>query len=418
MGLATMAIELNSLKESNRFLNLLMDNMTSAVFLADENMRVQQFNDSFSKLLSKSERELVNQLCGNALGCAFAVEENKSCGNTSNCEGCILRSTLVQGFIDKVPRHKANLHREFYFGGAKIEKYFLFSTMYLSFRNEEMVLVIVDDVTDIESHRLQLMEKQRLLDEDLKSAAEIQKSLLPSSFPLLDNYRFAARFIPCERIGGDIYNVFQLDDDRVVIYVIDVSGHGVPAAMVTVSVSQMLHPMTGYFCSSSGVQLSPCGTGLASPKEVLQALDSYYPIERFDKHFTMSYVVLNHREATLLSCNAGHPPPVLLRPDGSIELLDRGGSIVGLGGLVPFEEETKLLAQGDKVIFYTDGLTEYSNSSGELYGEQRLLNMMRNHAKSSTEKIVDALVDSVLEFGDKIPPNDDITLVAVEVLGS
>ena len=91
---------------------------------------------------------------------------------------------------------------------------------------------------------------------------------------------------------------------------------------------------------------------------------------------------------------------------------------MGLGGLVPFEEETKTLAQGDKVIFYTDGLTEYSNSSGELYGEQRLLNMMRNHAKSSIEKIVDALVDSVLEFGDKIPPNDDITLVAVEVLGS
>ena len=418
MGLATMAIELNSLKESNRFLNLLMDNMTSAVFLADENMRVQQFNDSFSKLLSKSERELVNQSCGNALGCAFAVEENKSCGNTSNCEVCILRSTLVQGFIDKVPRYKANLHREFYFSGVKIEKYFLFSTMYLSFRNENMVLVIVDDVTEIESHRLQLMEKQRLLDEDLKSAAEIQKSLLPSSFPLVDNYRFAARFIPCERIGGDIYNVFQLDEDRVVIYVIDVSGHGVPAAMVTVSVSQMLHPTTGYFCSSSGLQLSPCNTGLASPKEVLQALDFNFPIERFDKYFTMSYVVLNHREATLLSCNAGHPPPALLRPDGNIELLDQGGSIVGLGGVVPFEEETKTLAQGDKVIFYTDGLTEYSNSSGELYGEQRLLNMMRNHAKSSIEKIVDALVDSVLEFGDKIPPNDDITLVAVEVLGS
>jgi phosphoserine phosphatase RsbU/P len=411
-----MAIELNNLRESNTFLNLLMDNITSAVFLVDKDMRVQQFNVSFTKLLSKSERELVNQLCGNALGCVFAVEENQSCGNTSNCEACILRSTIIRGILDKVPAHKASLHREFYFGGAKIDKYFLFSTIYLSYHNEEMILVIVDDVTEIESHRLQLIEKQRLLDEDLKAAAEIQRSLLPASFPPIDNCRFAARFIPCERIGGDIYNVFELDEDRVVIYLIDVSGHGVPAAMVTVSVSQMLHPTTGYFCDSHGVQLSSCNTGLACPKEVLEALDSNYPIERFDKHFTMSYLVLNHRDSTIISCNAGHPPPVLLHANGQIELLEQGGGIVGLDGVIPFEEETKSLVQGDKLILYTDGITEYLNNGGEFYGEERLYNMLSNLAKSSAQELVDSLVDSVLEFGDKWPPEDDITLVALEVL--
>lgn len=418
MELATMPIELNNLRESNTFLNLLMDNITSAVFLVDKNMRVHQFNASFTKLLSKSEGELVNQLCGNALGCAFAVEENLPCGNTSNCEVCILRSTIIRGILDKVPAHKASLHREFYFAGAKIDKYFLFSTIYLSYHNEEMILVIVDDVTEIESHRLQLIEKQRLLDEDLKAAAEIQRSLLPASFPPIDNCRFAARFIPCERIGGDIYNVFELDEDRVVIYLLDVSGHGVPAAMVTVSVSQMLHPKTGYFCDSHEVPLSSCDTGLACPKEVLEALDSNYPIERFEKHFTMNYLVLNHRDSTLISCNAGHPAPVLIRADGRIELLEQGGSIVGLEGVVPFEEEVKTLMQGDKLVLYTDGITEYSNNGGEFYGEERLHHMLRNLAKVSAEKLVEILVDSVLEFGDNSPPEDDITLVALEILGS
>ncbi len=220
-------------------------------------------------------------------------------------------------------------------------------------------MVVVGDVTQLETKRLWLLEKQRRLDEDLESAREIQKSPLPVSFPKVDNCHFAARYIPCDQVGGDIYNVFELDRDRIVIYLIDVSGHGVPAAMVTVSVSQMLSPTTGYFCDPSGSRSVNCETELASPKNILEALDSHYPLEKFDKYFTMSYVVLNHRESKLLSCNAGHPAPLLLRSDGRIESLDRGGAIVGIGGIIPFEEERNTLARGDKIVFYTDGLTEY-----------------------------------------------------------
>lgn len=408
-----MAIEVCSLKESNDFLNLLMDNMTSAVFLVDKDIRVQQFNDSFKKLLSKSEAELINKLCGNALGCSFTVDENQLCGKTSNCGNCILRDSLFRAFVDNAPTFKAGLHRQFYIEGQKVDKYFRFSSMYLSYRNEEMVLIVVDDVTELETQRLWLLEKQRRLDEDLESAGEIQKSLLPVSFPKVHNCDFAARFIPCDRVGGDIYNVFELDRDRIVIYLIDVSGHGVPAAMVTVSVSQMLSPTTGYFCDPSGSHSVNCETELASPKNILEALDLHYPFEKFDKYFTMSYVVLNHRESTLLSCNAGHPAPLLLRSDGRIESLDRGGTIVGIGGIIPFEQESKTLARGDKIIFYTDGLTEYSNSNGELYGVERLEKTLQNLSPSSAEDTLEAIVSSVMKFGDNEPPSDDIALVAV-----
>ncbi len=414
---AFLAIELGSLKESNEFLNLLMDNITSAVFLVDKDIRVQQFNDSFKKLLSKSEAELVNRLCGNALGCSFAVDENQLCGKTSNCGSCILRDSLFRAFLDNVPTFKAMLRRDFYIGGQKISKHFRFSSIYLTYRNEEMVLVVVDDMTELETQRLWLMEKQRRLDEDLESAAEIQKSLLPVSFPKVDNCHFAARFIPCDQVGGDIYNVFELDNDRIVIYMIDVSGHGVPAAMVTVSVSQMLSPTTGYFCDPTESRSTDCARELASPKRVLETLDFNYPVERFDKYFTMSYVVLNHRESTLLSCSAGHPPPILLRSDGQIEFLDQGGSIVGLGGPVPFEEEIKTLSGGDKIVFYTDGLTEYSTGNGELYGIERLEKLLRNLTTSSAEDISEIIVNSLMEFGHNDPPSDDIALVVVDFDG-
>ncbi|MGC8658059.1 MAG: SpoIIE family protein phosphatase [Desulfomonilaceae bacterium] len=409
-----MPIKLCNLKESNEFLNLLLDNITSAVFLVDKNIRVQQFNDSFKKLFSKPESELVNKLCGNALGCSFAVDENQLCGKTSNCSGCILRESLFRAFVNNVATFKALLNRNFYIEGQKINKHFRFSSIYLTYRSEEMVLVVVDDMTEMETQRLWLVEKQRHLDEDLESAGEIQKSLLPVSFPNVESCQFSARFIPCEKVGGDIYNVFELDNDRIVIYMIDVSGHGVPAAMVTVSVSQMLSPTTGYFCDPNRLRSSCSETDLAFPKKVLEALDFNYPIERFDKYFTMSYVVLNHRESTLLSCNAGHPAPLLLRSDGQIELLEQGGSIVGMGGVVPFEEEIKTLSNGDKIIFYTDGLTEYASEIGELYGIERLTGLVTDLTKCSADEIADTIVSSLMKFGNDNPPADDIALVVLD----
>ncbi len=408
-----MSLELSSLKESNEFLNLLMDSIPSAVFLVDKNVRIQQFNQGFQKLFSKTETELVNQYCGNAIGCAFAVDENQICGQTSNCSNCVLRNAIIESFLDKAPCSKVKLDRHFYIGSEKRNKHFLFSAMYLTYHKEEMILIVVDDMTELETQRLWLLEKQERLDEDLKSAAEIQRSLLPASFPRISNCSFAYRFIPSEQVGGDIFNIFELDDQHVIIYVLDVSGHGVPAAMVTVSVSQMLSPTTGYFCNR-GDDIQPgCETELASPGKVLEALDANYPIERFDKYFTMSYVVLNHHELNLVSCNAGHPPPIILRSDGSMENLEQGGSIVGMGGLIPFEEEFKTLNKGDKLIFYTDGVTEYSSGAGELFGEDRLKTVIRRQVSGSAEQTADDIVRSVLEFGDNAPPDDDITIVVV-----
>ncbi|MGD9818136.1 MAG: SpoIIE family protein phosphatase [Desulfomonilaceae bacterium] len=406
-----MAVDITDLKESNEFLNLLMDSIPSAVFLVDKSVRIQQFNQGFKKLFSKPEEEILNEFCGNAIGCAFTVDENGVCGHTSNCDKCELRDSIIMSFAEKAPSLKVKLTRDFYIGGQRLNKHFLFSSLYLTYHGDEMILIVVDDMTELETQRLSLVEKQERLDEDLKSAAEIQKSLLPASLPKLPGCDFAFRFIPSERVGGDIFNIFELDDERVVIYILDVSGHGVPAAMVTVSVSQMLSPTTGYFCNRENNSQFVCETELSSPKMVLTALDIHYPIERFDKYFTMSYVVLNHRKASLVSCNAGHPTPILLRSDGHVEYLEEGGAIVGLGGLIPYEDEMRLIEKGDKLIFYTDGITEYSNSAGELFGERRLKDLLGPMVNRTAEDTAEEIIRRIMEFGDGSPPGDDITLV-------
>lgn len=141
--------------------------------------------------------------------------------------------------------------------------------------------------------------------------------------------------MPCERIGGDIFNMVRLDETHWGIYMLDVSGHGVPSELVAVSASKILCPQQGLVLKKT-IKPSPFYE-IVSPAEVLNLLDQEYPIERFSKFFTISYIVLNAEDNSIRYSNAAHPPPILLHEDGEMELLDKGGTIIGMGGIRPFE---------------------------------------------------------------------------------
>lgn len=261
-----------------------------------------------------------------------------------------------------------------------------------------------------------LLEKQRRLDEDLRAAAEIQKSLLPHRLPHLNNWDVAWKFVPCDLIGGDIFNVLGLDEDHMAVFMLDVSGHGIPAAMVAVSVFQTLQSHRRHIVKGAAVrasQLTP-----ATPREVLEALDREFPLERFDKFFTITYLLLSHSEGTVRFSNAGHPPPLLLRPDSPLELLDSGGTVIGMDGIVPFEEGEVVLRKGDRIILYTDGLTEYQDPTTQaFFGRERLHRVIETLKAESLTTLVDAVHEAVTAFGGYAPVQDDFSLMAIEYRG-
>lgn len=399
-----MTFQLDDLKESNEFLNALIDNINAAVLVVDRTMRIEQFNRSLRSLFDKADETLSGEPCGNALGCIFAVDENVRCGGSSHCGQCVLRRSILSTFTEKVPRHKEKLVRDFYIHGHPHTKYFEYSTSYILFHGQEMILVIVDDVTESEVQKLDLIEKQKRIDEDLKAAAGIQLSLLPRRLPDVGSVEIAWRFLPCDLIGGDIFNAFRLDESRIGAYMLDVSGHGVPSSLVTVSVSQALQPSQPF-------------DRVASPSEVCTALDRDYPFERFNNFFTIAYLVLDYREGVCVYTNAGHPPSVLLHRDGSTELLSEGGPIIGLGGIAPFEEGTRKLRPGDRILLYTDGVTEHRDPRGRFYGAQRLHAMLRELRTAPLETLMTELVNSVMDFGGGEPLRDDLSLLGIEYRG-
>ena len=222
----------------------------------------------------------------------------------------------------------------------------------------------------------ELTVKQERIEQDLSAAAKIQLSLLPKRLNSLEGLDVAWKFKPCEKIGGDIFNLIQLDDEHWAIYIIDVSGHGVPAAMVAVSVFQYLQPQSGNLMMTSSENLNT--QGVRKPGQVLKFLDQEFTFERFNNFFTMNYVVMNTKTGRLTSSTAGHPPPIILRKDGTLQLLKKGGRPLGTFDLllsddqpVVFEEEHEQLCPGDKLIFYTDGVNEYQDAKGQFYGNDR-----------------------------------------------
>lgn len=149
---------IEDLKESNAFLTALLDNLVSGIFIVDKDIRIRSFNDSFKALFQKQQEKILGELCGNALGCEYTVLEGKDCGDTIHCKGCKLRDSLLKSFTEKVPAYKEKLFRNFYIDGELVKKYFQYTAKYVTFNNEEMVLIIVDDISELMEANLKLKQ--------------------------------------------------------------------------------------------------------------------------------------------------------------------------------------------------------------------------------------------------------------------
>jgi sigma-B regulation protein RsbU (phosphoserine phosphatase) len=265
---------------------------------------------------------------------------------------------------------------------------------------------------EVETLRQQLAARAEELSDALQSAAHIQRSLIPRSPPTYHKLHFAWGFAPFKQVGGDLFNIAPLDEHTIMIYLLDVSGHGIASAMVSVAVHQSLSPTTGRLLKR------PLGHRpfyrITSPHEVLSALDTEYPFERFEEFFTISYLLVDPHIGRVRYSNAGHPPPLVLHSDGTLERLDQGGPIIGLGHRSESDEGETQLQEGDRLFLYTDGLIEQANEQGVAYGEARLVASLYQQADCGLDRVCRQAMESQRDFAGKVPSQDDVTLIGIE----
>ncbi len=244
------------------------------------------------------------------------------------------------------------------------------------------------------------IEKERL-EEEMRLARSIQERLLPQKIPVVEGYELAAVAIPSRFVGGDYYDLVELEGDRVLLAVADVTGKGVPASLLMANLQASLHVMIP-------MELSLEEAVVHINRVICDNTD-------FDKFITFFVTILDRATGKMDYVNAGHNPPAIIRADGSIELLETGGLLLGVMKGLGYEKGQAELRSGDVLAMFTDGVTEAMSSSSEEYGEERLEPLLVELRHESAEVILDAVQADVTAFTDGVAVlSDDLTMVVLK----
>lgn len=241
---------------------------------------------------------------------------------------------------------------------------------------------------------------------DLSIAGEIQQTILPRSFPpfpeLTEVVDIYASMTPAKDVGGDFYDFFQIDDERIGLVIADVSGKGVPASLF-MAVSRTLLRATAL----RGVSSAECLT-YANKLLCKESLDSMF--------VTVFYGIYHYKTGMMDYTNAGHNPPYLLRGGRTVECLPVASNfVVGVFDDIEFESNTLTFGIGDTLLLYTDGVTEAFNDKREQFSESNLQDILASmHESSSAKEVVTSVLQSVKTFSGDYPQSDDITLLSLQ----
>lgn len=250
---------------------------------------------------------------------------------------------------------------------------------------------------------IEIQVETEALERELETAREIQEKLLPSSLPEYEDIRIAAKLIPAKMVGGDYFNIFKINDKESLFFIADVSGKGIPAALIVSTI---------YSCLVTYLKMNERNfdllTMVSSMNKVL--LDA----TTIDKYATCWFGLYNHETNKLVSVNAGHNPPYIFNLNSDApQSLHKGGIFLGfIDG--SYKKEEVQMQPGNVLVFFTDGVTEAWNKKEEEYEEFRLIEVINKHKFSDADKILAEIEKDVQKHVGKADQSDDITCVVVK----
>ncbi len=256
----------------------------------------------------------------------------------------------------------------------------------------------------LENERLfkEEIEKKRM-ESEMSFALEIQRNLLPKEAPQIDGFDISGDSLPSKTVGGDYYDFIKLPNGELLIAIADVSGKGMPAALLMANVQAALRV------------LAPLSLPLS---ELVSKINSVvYENTAADKFVTFFLGKLNVKKRAFSYVNAGHNPPIYIKSDGEVQTLNEGGLILGvLDNPGDYDSGEVKLTTGDALILYTDGVTEASDQNGEEYGEKRLVRKLLELREGVAKSIISDIIDEARRFSANEHRKDDITIAAIKAI--
>jgi sigma-B regulation protein RsbU (phosphoserine phosphatase) len=252
------------------------------------------------------------------------------------------------------------------------------------------------------AHLHQEMLEKRRLESELRIARQVMEALMPSRAPAVAHFEIFGRMIPSAEVGGDYYDFIDVADGRLGVVIADVSGKGVPAALIMATFRASLHALLGNDFAL---------------RAVFSRLNRLLLEITRDRHFvTAFYGELDAEGRRMFYLNAGHNPPLLIRDGEPVKLLSTGGIPLGILKTATFSEDIVYFLPGDSLILYTDGITEAENAEGEPYGVHRLEQVVRRNLRRSAAELCEAIIEDVRQHAEADARSDDLTVVVVRAV--
>lgn len=277
---------------------------------------------------------------------------------------------------------------------------------------EERLLQATEDLRAANAKITRANERMR---ENIEAAARLQQELLPQTLPEAKGFRFAWDFRPSQELSGDLLNVVALPGGQIGLYILDVTGHGVASAMLSVTVNRLLSPVE----STSSLVLNRTRRSgeyaVVPPGRVAARLAKRFQWDAdTGLFFTLIYGVLDTAARTFRYVSAGHLPPLMLRADGTCVSKKTRNLPIGVRR-GKYGESTLRLEPGARLFLYSDGIIEAMNPRNELFGQGRMIDALRQSQRLPLRQSVRHLMWTVDTWRDGGPPRDDISILAVEV---
>jgi sigma-B regulation protein RsbU (phosphoserine phosphatase) len=235
---------------------------------------------------------------------------------------------------------------------------------------------------------------------EIEEARAIQLGFLPQNIPQIHGYEITGAWEPARIVGGDYYDVLPFGRESLGLCIADVAGKGMPAAMLMSNLQAAVRGLASILLSPDALcaRLNSLVCGNIAP----------------DRFITLFYAQLDGPARRLRYSNAGHNAPIVLHRDGSQDRLEEGGGVLGIFPAAKFAFGVKKLARGDRVVLFTDGVTETSGPDGEEFGEERLLGLLKEHRKMDAKGLQQKILDAIADFGHG-NRHDDATLIVMAV---
>ena len=261
----------------------------------------------------------------------------------------------------------------------------------------------------------ELRQTNERMNRDLEAAARVQASLLPNEPIDIEGAEFIWQYRPCDELAGDGLNVFKRDNEHVAMYVMDVSGHGVAAALLSVSVTHHLSQMIRH--NEATERGGPSGANITSPAWLARNLNTLFPMAAVGRHyFTFLYGVLNVKTRTFRFVSAGSPGPLVIHADGSSDVHDVPAVPIGMFPDSEYEDTLIELQAGDRMYLHTDGLYEERNpETREQFGRDRMRNALCSASREPFGSSLDGLIQSITDWRGSDVLSDDIAVLGCAI---